>query len=93
MLLSRVKLHGKTSNGDGAGIGIVGGTATIVNWGITGNNINNSWKYSGAIANSGTLNPYFSTIADNYAHDGGGLNAGIIANTHNNIIWGNDIDG
>ena len=60
---------------------------------ITGNNINNTWKYGGGIANSGTLNLYFSTIADNYAYDGGGLNAGSIENIYNSIIWGNDIDG
>jgi len=64
-----------------------------VNSVITGNNINNTWKYGGGIANSGTLNLYFSTIAHNYAHDGGGLNAGSIENIYNSIIWGNDIDG
>jgi hypothetical protein len=83
-----------TGTGDfctGGGIKISAGTATITNSVIAGNTTAAFKGDGGGIYNAGTLNLYFSTIADNYsARDGDGLYAGGIENIYNSIIWGND---
>jgi hypothetical protein len=69
-----------------------GATATIVNSMISGNTAN-AWQADGiGIYNAGTLNLYFSTIADNYANDtgrAGGLQANGTETVRNSITWGN----
>ncbi len=88
--LSKINIRGNSSKSDGGGINIVSGIATISNSIITGNRHTLAYRDGGGISNRGTLNLYFSTIADNYsAGDGGGLYAAGTENIYNSIIWGN----
>ncbi|MCF6283337.1 MAG: hypothetical protein L3J28_14230 [Candidatus Polarisedimenticolaceae bacterium] len=83
---------GPNNNSDGGGIRIgVGTSATITNTVLAGNVVEGAWQADGGgIFNAGTLNLYFSTIADNYSYNqGGGLYAGGTENIYNSIIWGN----
>jgi predicted outer membrane repeat protein len=94
--LSKVKIQGNSvtgsvGGGGGGGIRIAQGTANITNSLISGNRIVNNFNYGGGIRNAGTLNLNFSTIADNYAYDGGGLDAAGTENIYNSIIWGNAV--
>lgn len=85
---------GTNDTSDGGGINIITGTATITNTVIAGNVAGTAFgSEGGGIKNLGTLNLYFSTIADNFSQsNGGGLFAGGTENIYNSIIWGNGAD-
>jgi hypothetical protein len=85
------RAYGTNNLSDGGGIKIVAGTATITNSVIAGNTADGAWwAEGGGIYNTGTLNLYFSTIADNYVDaQSGGLHAGGTETVVNSIIWGN----
>lgn len=93
LTLSKVKLQGNSATaGGGGGIRITAAaTATISNCLITGNRIANTYNYGGGIRNEGTLNLYFSTVADNYSHQGGGLDCAGTEHLYNSIIYGNAV--
>ena len=83
--------YGPNNLSDAGGIKIASGTATITNSVIAGNSADGAyWAEGGGIYNAGTLNLYFSTIADNYVDaQSGGLYAGGTETVVNSIIWGN----
>ncbi len=95
LTLTKVKMIGNkaiaSNGGNGGGVQIVAGTATLTNCLIVGNTAGTAWSYGGGISNSGTLNLYHSTVADNWAGGrGGGLQASGTETIRNSIIWGND---
>ncbi len=82
---------GWNNNSDGGGINIASGTANITNTVVAGNVAQNAGQ-AGWRRNfyAGTLNLYFSTVADNFANrNGDGLQANGTETVRNSIIWGN----
>ena len=90
LTLDKVKVQGnKATSGGGGGIRIASGDVTISNSLITGNSVVTAWQYAGGIYNQGTLNLYYSTIANNYGYRSGGLDCGGIDTIRNNIVYNN----
>jgi hypothetical protein len=85
-------IHGNQVNQHGGGIYLIAGsTATITNSIISGNAAGSgTWEDGGGIFSAGTLDVYSSTIAGNYAGNGGVIHvAGGSATITNSILWDN----
>ncbi len=91
LTISKSFIQGNSCRDGGCGIyGGSGTTSTVTSTVITGNRQHtSSWNYGGGMYNAGTLYMYNSTIAGNYAYDGGGISASGIETIRNTIIYGN----
>lgn len=92
LTLTNVFVQGNKIKQHGGGIYLVSGSSSVItNSVVTGNAAGTgTWEDGGGIFSNGALEVYSSTIAGNYAGQGGGVHiAGGTATITNSILWDN----